>query len=191
MVGTEGVDFILGTVTCALVQTPLCKPPETCSSSLVSVSDGGVHSRYDQVVATIQGAAERGCKRIRMHVLTDGRDVPGEKHREKHNECNCCSHLGAVVIDRGEGEGEQMGAASSLSGSWKRIWRACKVRVATQRSLRGGGACASAWTDMRSAKGRMTSAEADMRSRCCIPTVIHPSGCIPHCRGGVARWLHK
>lgn len=40
------------------------------------LSDGGVHSRYDQVIATIHGAWERGAKRIRVHVLTDGRDVP-------------------------------------------------------------------------------------------------------------------
>ena len=40
------------------------------------LSDGGVHSRYDQLVLSIKGAAERGAKRIRVHVLTDGRDVP-------------------------------------------------------------------------------------------------------------------
>lgn len=40
------------------------------------LSDGGVHSRTDQVFAIIRGAAQRGAKRIRMHILTDGRDVP-------------------------------------------------------------------------------------------------------------------
>ena len=40
------------------------------------LSDGGVHSRTDQLFALIRGAAERGAKRIRVHVLTDGRDVP-------------------------------------------------------------------------------------------------------------------
>ncbi|GJP56247.1 hypothetical protein CLOM_g15324 [Closterium sp. NIES-68] len=40
------------------------------------LSDGGVHSRYDQVIGTIHGAWEHGAKRIRVHVLTDGRDVP-------------------------------------------------------------------------------------------------------------------
>ncbi|KAI8476721.1 MAG: phosphoglycerate mutase [Monoraphidium minutum] len=40
------------------------------------LSDGGVHSRYNQLVGTIRGAVERGAKRIRVHVLTDGRDVP-------------------------------------------------------------------------------------------------------------------
>ncbi len=40
------------------------------------LSDGGVHSRYDQLLGCVRGAAERGAKRIRVHILTDGRDVP-------------------------------------------------------------------------------------------------------------------
>ncbi|CAK0772647.1 Phosphoglucomutase-1 [Coccomyxa viridis] len=38
------------------------------------LSDGGVHSRYDQLKLLFDGAAERGVKRIRVHTLTDGRD---------------------------------------------------------------------------------------------------------------------
>lgn len=40
------------------------------------LSDGGVHSRYDQLAQCLAGAVERGAKRVRLHVLTDGRDVP-------------------------------------------------------------------------------------------------------------------
>lgn len=40
------------------------------------LSDGGVHSRCNQLYALMQGAAKDGAKRIRVHVLTDGRDVP-------------------------------------------------------------------------------------------------------------------
>ncbi|CAL1406159.1 unnamed protein product [Linum trigynum] len=39
------------------------------------LSDGGVHSRLDQVQLLLKGAAEHGAKRIRLHILTDGRDV--------------------------------------------------------------------------------------------------------------------
>ncbi|XP_065854086.1 2,3-bisphosphoglycerate-independent phosphoglycerate mutase [Euphorbia lathyris] len=39
------------------------------------LSDGGVHSRLDQLLLLLKGAAENGAKRIRVHVLTDGRDV--------------------------------------------------------------------------------------------------------------------
>jgi len=40
------------------------------------LSDGGVHSRYDQLIGTLKGAVARGAKRVRVHILTDGRDVP-------------------------------------------------------------------------------------------------------------------
>ena len=39
------------------------------------LSDGGVHSRYDQLVSILKFAVEDGAKKIRIHVLTDGRDV--------------------------------------------------------------------------------------------------------------------
>ena len=34
------------------------------------LSDGGVHSRYDQLVGFVKGAARDGAKRIRVHILT-------------------------------------------------------------------------------------------------------------------------
>jgi 2,3-bisphosphoglycerate-independent phosphoglycerate mutase len=40
------------------------------------LSNGGVHSRTDQLFGLVRGAAARGAKRVRVHVLTDGRDVP-------------------------------------------------------------------------------------------------------------------
>ncbi|GAB4815975.1 hypothetical protein N2152v2_003021 [Parachlorella kessleri] len=39
------------------------------------LSDGGVHSRYDQLLLLINGAVAKGVCRIRLHVLHDGRDV--------------------------------------------------------------------------------------------------------------------
>jgi len=40
------------------------------------LSDGGVHSRLDQIIGIVDGAVARGCRKIRLHVLLDGRDVP-------------------------------------------------------------------------------------------------------------------
>ncbi|KAG5490837.1 hypothetical protein JKF63_00959 [Porcisia hertigi] len=40
------------------------------------LSDGGVHSRDNQLYPIIEQAAKDGAKRIRLHVLYDGRDVP-------------------------------------------------------------------------------------------------------------------
>ena len=34
------------------------------------LSDGGVHSRYNQLISFIKGAAKDGAKRIRVHILT-------------------------------------------------------------------------------------------------------------------------
>ncbi|THU59770.1 hypothetical protein C4D60_Mb07t05560 [Musa balbisiana] len=39
------------------------------------LSDGGVHSRLDQLQLLLKGCNENGAKRIRVHILTDGRDV--------------------------------------------------------------------------------------------------------------------
>jgi 2,3-bisphosphoglycerate-independent phosphoglycerate mutase len=40
------------------------------------LSDGNVHSHVDHLLALIAGAARDGVTRLRVHVLTDGRDVP-------------------------------------------------------------------------------------------------------------------
>jgi 2,3-bisphosphoglycerate-independent phosphoglycerate mutase len=49
--------------------------PEGTLHLIGLLSDGGVHSRTDQLFGLIRGAVERGTKKIRVHVLTDGRDV--------------------------------------------------------------------------------------------------------------------
>jgi 2,3-bisphosphoglycerate-independent phosphoglycerate mutase len=42
------------------------------------LSDGGVHSRLDQILAVLTAAADAGAWRMRIHVLLDGRDVPDQ-----------------------------------------------------------------------------------------------------------------
>lgn len=42
------------------------------------LSDGNVHSHIDHVVELAQNAAKQGVKRLRLHVLLDGRDVGGQ-----------------------------------------------------------------------------------------------------------------
>jgi len=51
----------------------LCQRPTLHLLGLVS--DGNVHSHVDHVHALIDAAAARGVARLRLHVLTDGRDV--------------------------------------------------------------------------------------------------------------------
>jgi len=40
------------------------------------LSDGGIHSHEDQIAAMIELAERRGCRRICLHALLDGRDTP-------------------------------------------------------------------------------------------------------------------
>ncbi|KAJ0930587.1 putative phosphoglycerate mutase (2,3-diphosphoglycerate-independent) [Helianthus annuus] len=42
------------------------------------MSDVDVHSRLNQLQLLLKGASERDAKRIRVHVLTDGRDLRGK-----------------------------------------------------------------------------------------------------------------
>lgn len=49
--------------------------PEGTLHLIGLLSDGGVHSRLDQVQGLLKGSAANGAKRIRVHFLTDGRDV--------------------------------------------------------------------------------------------------------------------
>ena len=44
--------------------------PEHTVHFIGLLSDGGVHSRYDQLLGFVKGAAEHGAKRIRVHILT-------------------------------------------------------------------------------------------------------------------------
>lgn len=41
------------------------------------LSDGNVHSHIDQLISLITKCAEQGIKKVRLHALLDGRDVPG------------------------------------------------------------------------------------------------------------------
>lgn len=40
------------------------------------ISDGNVHSNFNQLLRIIEGFAESGIQKLRLHLLTDGRDVP-------------------------------------------------------------------------------------------------------------------
>jgi 2,3-bisphosphoglycerate-independent phosphoglycerate mutase len=40
------------------------------------LSDGGIHSHEDHIAAMIQLAAQRGCRKLALHAMLDGRDTP-------------------------------------------------------------------------------------------------------------------
>ncbi|NHJ32076.1 MAG: 2,3-bisphosphoglycerate-independent phosphoglycerate mutase, partial [Asgard group archaeon] len=40
------------------------------------LSNGNVHSNFNQLLRITEGFAESGIQKLRLHLLTDGRDVP-------------------------------------------------------------------------------------------------------------------
>ncbi|NHJ46741.1 MAG: 2,3-bisphosphoglycerate-independent phosphoglycerate mutase [Asgard group archaeon] len=84
------------------------------------LSDGNVHSNFDQILMLINGFAQLGIKKLRLHILTDGRDVPAKsalkfvrpleghltKIIEKNSEFDYCIASGGgrmhVTMDRYE-----------------------------------------------------------------------------------------
>lgn len=53
-----------------------CKKNSSMLHFLGLFSDGNVHSHIDHLKAMMSKAAEEGIKKIRVHILLDGRDVP-------------------------------------------------------------------------------------------------------------------
>lgn len=53
-----------------------CKQKSNTLHFIGLLSDGNVHSHIDQLIAMITKAAETGVKKVRIHPLLDGRDVP-------------------------------------------------------------------------------------------------------------------
>ncbi|MGL5253869.1 MAG: 2,3-bisphosphoglycerate-independent phosphoglycerate mutase [Brevinema sp.] len=54
-----------------------CKQKKTALHFLGLLSDGGVHSNINQLIAMVSKAAEQGVEKVFIHALTDGRDVGG------------------------------------------------------------------------------------------------------------------
>ncbi len=66
------------------------------------VSDGGVHSHQDQLIALAKAARESGCEDIMVHAITDGRDTSptGGKSYLNYVEdelAKCDARIGTVV----------------------------------------------------------------------------------------------
>ncbi|MBC8317490.1 MAG: 2,3-bisphosphoglycerate-independent phosphoglycerate mutase [Desulfobulbaceae bacterium] len=53
----------------------VCLEKDTCLHLLGLVSDGGVHSHIDHLVALIQMAADKGLDKVFVHAFMDGRDT--------------------------------------------------------------------------------------------------------------------
>ncbi|MCL6450051.1 MAG: 2,3-bisphosphoglycerate-independent phosphoglycerate mutase [Acetobacteraceae bacterium] len=126
------------------------------------LSDGGVHSHLDHLLALLELAARRGCTEVFVHCFLDGRDVPpacAAKYLEA---------LEAGMAARGVGRvATVMGRyfAMDRDGRWARTERAYRAMV-----LGEGEAAAGALEALRAAYAR------DETDEFVAPTVIMDGG---------------
>lgn len=96
------------------------------------LSDGGVHSRLDQIVGVVEGAAARGAKRIRLHVLADGRDVPDGSFTTYLSELEGrLGALGARGVDAriASGGGRMLVTMDRYESDWRIVERGYRAHV--------------------------------------------------------------
>lgn len=109
------------------------------------VSDGNVHSHIDHLHALITGAARDGVNRLRVHVLTDGRDVasrsaltwvePLERHLAEHRQAGRDYRIAS-------GGGRMHITMDRYEADWDMVARgwACHVRGEGERFSSGSAA---------------------------------------------------
>lgn len=97
------------------------------------LSDGGVHSRLDQMIGVMEGAAKRGAKRIRFHALFDGRDVPDQSAQKYVDELEAVFarlHRDMGVDARiGSGGGRMFVTMDRYQSDWSIVERGWKAHV--------------------------------------------------------------
>jgi 2,3-bisphosphoglycerate-independent phosphoglycerate mutase len=96
------------------------------------LSDGGVHSRLNQLLALMNGAAKEGVTRIRLHVLLDGRDVPDPSAESfvEQLEAACGELIQAGVDARiASGGGRMHITMDRYEADWKMVERGWQTHV--------------------------------------------------------------
>ena len=97
------------------------------------LSSGGVHSRYNQLIAIVRHAAADGAKKIRLHVLTDGRDVPDNTGAEYIEQLEKdlreleAKHAGDIKI--ASGGGRMKVTMDRYEADWAMVERGWKAHV--------------------------------------------------------------
>jgi 2,3-bisphosphoglycerate-independent phosphoglycerate mutase len=96
------------------------------------LSDGNVHSHIDQLLALIDGAARDGVEHLRVHILTDGRDV-GERTAltfiERLEETLEKIRGGGLDYRIGSGGGRMIVTMDRYEADWRIVERGWKAHV--------------------------------------------------------------
>lgn len=97
------------------------------------LSNGGVHSRDDQLYALMRGAARDGAKKIRVHPLFDGRDVPDKTSfkfaEELEAVCAEISAGGECDCRIASGGGRMIVTMDRYNADWSIVERGWKAHV--------------------------------------------------------------
>ncbi|KDD76196.1 metalloenzyme superfamily protein [Helicosporidium sp. ATCC 50920] len=108
------------------------------------LSDGGVHSRYDQLCLLIEGALERGVRRVRVHALSDGRDVKDRTARlwveRLQADCAEWSRSGKADVRIASGGGRMCVSMDRYESDWDIVKRGYDAHVLGRAPNRGPSA---------------------------------------------------
>jgi 2,3-bisphosphoglycerate-independent phosphoglycerate mutase len=85
-------------------------------------SDGNVHSHIDHLRAMIEEAKKTGIKKVRIHVLLDGRDVPEKSALEYVEPFEAyLEKLRSNELPRGGGGCQSLWTGMTLIGQWSNV----------------------------------------------------------------------
>lgn len=128
------------------------------------LSDGGVHSQLDHIEALLRLAKERGVKRVYLHPLLDGRDVPPQSAPQY------IRWLEQTIEAVGVGSIASIGGryyAMDRDQRWPRVEAAYRVLIEGQGPRAASAAAAVA-----------ESYAAGVNDEFVVPTLIDPKGTI-------------
>ena len=104
-----------------------------CLHLLGLLSDGNVHANMDHLFALIDRARDDGIRRVRLHILTDGRDVPD--HSAEHYVSELSAHLDAINATTGvdyriaSGGGRMLTTMDRYGADWRIVERGWQAHV--------------------------------------------------------------
>lgn len=106
---------------------------DSCLHLLGLLSDGGVHSQLTHLFALIDRAHAEGIANVRLHVLTDGRDVPDHSAHEYIDKLE--AHLASINADSdrdyriASGGGRMLTTMDRYAADWGIVARGWQAHV--------------------------------------------------------------
>ena len=112
--------------------TERCRDGERTLHFLGLLSDGNVHSHIDHLLAMLRRAGEEGVRRIRCHILLDGRDVPAVSaltYVEQLEDCLSALRAHGTDAQIASGGGRMQITMDRYEADWPMVERGWKTHV--------------------------------------------------------------